>query len=487
MTHSSIVILLFACFAILTLHLQTLNPYGIFSRFKRPFRTVDTGGEIELVQRLQPAVRTFLLWKLLAYYKCAWHIISNVRGGARAKGKTLDTVIRDIHKVRFDPHKPYLISGDHFNVLYPRNLGIFYHATLDPHTALDEIDWNHRQRIYLQTVAFILDVFGRLGDCTTTIVPVGPRAVSCINIYRYPSDSLYGLLWGLSALRGASGPYAHYFPHEGSFRLRTRAAAEKLLQEHKESIARLFEKYVAHVYDPDAGLIKRDVAISSAKDSVLRQSSFYDNVIFWKTCRLAQELGASLPGAIDCDALKQRILDNFWSEEHGHFLDDLSEESKKEGHYSSDWLVAVFTGFLDAENLAERRYMRSVVEYTMRCGLDMPFPLRYQETDQSHREVFLVRAVVPAYGGSAIWSFWGCEFIKLLIVLSRFDGCEEYRTRAEGHIQTYEKLMVKYRGYPEVYDTRGKLLRTPLYRSVRQTGWVVGFEQAQKLLRAAEF
>jgi hypothetical protein len=97
--------------------------------------------------------------------------------------------------------------------------------------------------------------------------------------------------------------------------------------------------------------------------------------------------------------------------------------------------------------------------------------------------VLLVRLVIPAYGGSAIWSFWGAEFIKLLIILSRTEGGGRYRERAQRHLRTYETLMVKYKGYPEVYDARGAILHSPLYRSVRQTGWVVGFEQAQKMFQ----
>lgn len=38
--------------------------------------------------------------------------------------------------------------------------------------------------------------------------------------------------------------------------------------------------------------------------------------------------------------------------------------------------------------------------------------------------------------------------------------------------------MVQYGGFPELYDNAGNLYETFVYRSVRQTGWVIGFEQA---------
>jgi hypothetical protein len=483
--HSEIGFFILVLLGGLALYADMLNPFGRMNRVKRPFQTTAEEGGIVLTQRFTLKVRKSFFWKLFAYYKCAWHIVSNLRAGKKAKNKTLDAIIGDIHRLRFDPHKPYLISGDHFNVLYPRNLGIFYHSTLDAGTAQSETDWSHRQRIYLQTVAYALEAFGAYGDCTTTIVPVGPKEVSCVNIYRYPSDSLYGILYGLAALAGGTGPYARYFPAEMAFRLNTIPATQKLLEQHHASITHLLERYCSHVYDAASGLIRKDIAIASAKDSVLRESSFYDNVIFWKTCSLAAQLGLPVPGDIDLGALKSRILETFWAERPGHFLDDASHKARAGAYYSADWLAAFFTGFLDAENPAERRYLEKAAAYTIEKKLDMPFPLRYQESDRPRDEVFLVRFIVPAYGGSAIWSFWGAEFIKLLIVLSRFEGCGQYLERAQKHIAAYERLIVKYKGYPEVYDRRGAMLRSPLYRSVRQTGWVVGFEQAQRFFTIA--
>ena len=479
---SSLVILL----GLVTLYAQTLNPFQRFNRVKRPFQTTETHDTIVLVKKFTPIVRTSVAWRAFAYYKCAWHIASNVRAGTKAKSKALEAIIHDIHRLRFNPHKPYLISGDHFNVLYPRNLGIFYHSTLDAHTALSDLDWHNRQRTYLQTVAYALETFRIYGDCTTTIVPVGPKAVCPVNIYRYPSDALYGILYGLASLSGIPGPYDHHFGEPATYTLTTTQSAQELLEEYRASITTLLATYHSRVYDARSGLVRRDIALASAKDAVLRESAFYDNVIFWKTWSLATQLGFSLPAMLDLDLLKARILDTFWSEATGHFIDDLSTEAQDGAYYSADWLVTHFTGFLDARKPEERRFLKRAIDYTIERGLDLPLPLRYQEANQSHREVLLVRLVVPAYGGSAIWSFWGAEFIKLLIVLSRYDESGAYLNRANRHIATYEDRMVRYKGYPEVYDTHGNMLRALLYKSVRQTGWVVGFEQARQLLRSIQ-
>lgn len=461
------------------------NPYGRMSRVRNPFETKIQGRAIVLLKRFSLKVTTSLFWRAFAYAKCAWHIVSNVHAGDKARSRSFEGVIRDIHKVRFNPKKPYLISGDHFNVFYPRNLGVFYYAMLDPRTALGKTDWQNRQRIYLQTVAYALAAFEKHGDATTTIVPVGVRAVSCINIYHYPSDALYGILFALATLIDNSFFAKRYpFESENGFRLDTKDAAADLLEENRATLALLITKYHARVFDEVSGLIRADIHISSAKDITMRSSSFYDNVIFWKTFVLARELGIDDIPEIDLPALKARILKTYWQEDEGYFLEDRSPEGILGKYYSADWLAAYFTGFLDAAKSEERRYLERATLYTMKEGIDMPFPLRYQESDRASRQVPIVRFAVASYGGTAIWSFWGAEFIKLLVVLAEHENDHTFLERAARHIAAYAKKMVRYHGYPEVYDTAGNMLRTPFYNSVRQTGWVVGFEQAVAMFKS---
>lgn len=481
-----------AILALVTLFLLILysalsNPYGRISRVRNPFATKRKGRTIELTKVFELQVKRSLFWQAFAYMKCAWHIVSNVRAGSKAKGKNLPGVIRDIHRLRFDPRKPYLISGDHFNVFYPRNLGVFYYAMLDPRSALGKSDWENRQRIYLQTVAYALAAFKKNKDCTTTIVPVGSNAVSCVNIYHYPSDALYGILFALAALEDNSFFQKRYpFESENSFGLETKEAASSLIFEYKDLLVDLITKYYKKVFDEKTGLVRTDIHISSAKDITMRESAFYDNVIFWKTFMLAKTLGIEDVPEVDTGKLKARILKTYWLEEEGYFLEDRSEVGVDDKFYSADWLAAYFTGFLDPAKPEERKYLERAVEYTIKERIDMPFPLRYQQTDRASRQVPLVRLVVPSYGGTSIWSFWGAEFIKLLSALSEYNASAGYLERAERHITAYQKNMVRCKGYPEVYDSDGRMLRTVLYNSVRQTGWVVGFEQAVAMFNSAK-
>ena len=95
-----------------------------------------------------------------------------------------------------------------------------------------------------------------------------------------------------------------------------------------------------------------------------------------------------------------------------------------------------------------------------------------------------VRLAVASYGGDSIWSFWGMEYIKSLLLLYRATNNVDYLKTADYHIKKYKTAMLRDKGFPEVYDNQGKLLETPLYRSIRQTGWVIGFEQVLEMRKA---
>ncbi len=132
---------------------------------------------------------------------------------------------------------------------------------------------------------------------------------------------------------------------------------------------------------------------------------------------------------------------------------------------------------MDPAKTSEQSYFTRSIEYIRKTGIDRPFPIKYQAETRAHRQFFAVRVAVASYGGDAIWSFWGMEYIKTLLLLYEHTDQKEYLVLADEHIASYKQAMLDNGGFPEAYDKDGKLLQTPLYRSIRQTGWVIGFEQ----------
>lgn len=433
----------------------------------------------EMVPRRHPG------WRAFAYYSCILNVLgARYLSSPRSGADTVDGIIDDIHALRFDPDRLLLISGDQFSALFVRNLGVFYYPMLDRAVPGSPEDWRNRQLVYLQTLGYALGVFHREPELATTIVATGRRAATCVNIYAYPSDTLYGLLFALAALAGREparpatyGPDVH--------RLETIDAAAELLERYGPSLAAHTEAYVARVLDPATGLVRTGLKLSGAKDITQRSGAFYDNVVLWKTLELAGRLGLTDVDPAELAALKQRILRRFWLGERGHFLEDLSSEALTEDYYSSDWLIVLATGFLDPADPVERDYYERTVTHIRAHGIAEPFAVKYHADTRAHRQYPVVRLAVASYGGDSIWSFWGMEYVKVLLLLHRHTGREDYLAEAGRHLADYEAAMLRDQGFPEVYDAAGRMLTTPLYRSIRQTGWVIGFEQARQMYRMA--
>lgn len=477
------------------------NPFSRFTIVRNTYTARFVGGRLETVDHNDRLVlRQHPLWRALAYYTCAVNVLrTRYLTSPRSGATTVDGVISDIHALRFDPERLLLISGDQFSALFVRNLGVFYYPMLDRAIPGDEADWQARQLVYLQTVGYALGVFARQPELTTTIVATGPRAATCVDIYAYPSDTLYGMLYAVAALAGVepARPVAYGVDrHE----LATGEAAADLLARYGPALARHYATYRETVLDPATGLVRTDRPLSGAKDITRRVSAFYDNVILWKTTQLAGRLGLVPVDEAAQAALKRRILATFWLPEQGHFLEDLSPEGIRGGYYSSDWLIVLATGFLDPADPAERDYFTRSVQHIRATGVAEPLAVKYQVDTRAHRQYPVVRLAAPSYGGDSVWSFWGMEYIKVLLLLHRAAGegddggteesdshleSDSYLEEAGRQLAAYGTAMVRDGGFPEVYDTAGRMLTTPLYRSIRQTGWVIGFEQAREMYRAA--
>lgn len=463
------------------------NPFTKYTIVNVPFQTtLGEDNQLHLVEQHGLRLRTNRAYGVFVWLKSGYHIINNVyAGGHRARSEALQDIIQDIHTLRFDPSEPYLISGDHFSTLYIRSLGIFYHTLLDPRTALSDEDWFNRQRIYLQTTAYALDVFKDSPRLSTTIVPVGMSSVSLMNVYAPPSDTLYSLLYALDVMSTTTTLENTYpintLPQR---QLQTQAAAQALLNKHRADLIRHYNTYVQDVLDPDTQLVRKDILLSGTKDIAKRESAFYDNVMLWKTTQLAQKHKLIEPDSQYLEDLKARILHTYWSEEMGCFLEDQSTEAIEGQHYSSDWLITLKTGFLDPLNPEDRTYYTSCVRYIQANGIDQPFGLKYQQNLRKHRLYPIVRFMAPEYGGTTIWSNWGMEYIKLLVLLHQTTGQDEYLASANSQLEAYTNNIVKYGCYPEVYDEHGKMYKNVFYKSICQTGWVVTYEQAKLMVES---
>jgi len=471
-----ILIVLALAFLTFILYVRLVDPYSPITIIKPPFSAYAKKGEIKLVKNYQPIFIDNLFSKFLTYLIMGVKIPSFAFfPEAKLSGNNAE-IIGKIHKERFDPSKPYVITGGQFSELYIRNLGIFYASLLDSCSALSQTDWENRQRITLQTIALDLEYFKTTKEEKTTIVPLGGNFYTSININARPSDSLHAVLFTLDKFID---------PQSDCYKMQTTPEAKKLLFETKDTLKRLVKNYQDSVIDKKSGIIRKNIYLSSARDGVKRESSFYDNVIAWKTFYLAKKLGISDFSDNYLNNLKTKIIDNFWDEKEGIFLNDLSSESKIDKIFGGDFTIAVTSGFLNLDNKADREKIIKQVNYIEKNKLSSPFPLLYAKRDDPKKMYFFVGNFVASYNGESIWSHVGTDYIQILNDLSKFD-CK-YRNLAEKYLKAYSNNIQKNGGYPELYDKNGNFFTTFVYHSVLHSGWVVGYEEAAQVLKQNAF
>lgn len=490
--------LLFGLFVILFLFLTVLwyadasNPYGNNSFVVAPFSTfIDAKGNLELKQKYSVVVYKVPSWIALIIDQLQefGRIVPNRFLPENKLPGTVSKIINEIHNIRFNSQKPYVISAGHFGELYVRNFGIFYSAMVDPRFGFSQNDWINREKVTLQTVALDLELLRQSGREYTSFTPISPHGYVGVNIYQSPSDSLFAVLWTLHALTDNTF-ISNIFPGTSpEYTLQTVDAGKKLFAKYNKNLSSAVDQYLTEIIDPKTGIIKTNIYLSSARDQIMRQSSFYDNVVAWGTARMATSSGLAITcpaiiqknGACDFDNWKQKIITAFWDDKDGIFLDDLSKESIKNHVYSGDAFIVTSAQFLDLNNPKEKSMLEKEIAYVQKNNLDKPFPLRYAIKDQPDKLYFFDKYFATSYMGESIWSHWGMEYIKTLILLSKDNPI--YIEQAKNALNKYTQNIQTYGGYPELYDKYGKIFQTSVYRSLLHTGWVVNYEETQIMLK----
>lgn len=466
--------------AVLLVLANATNPYSSPTLIESPYITnVNKGEQIDLFKVKQATYSKNIFVDGFANLNKNVRFVYFLFFPEKAVQGDEKMIIRSIHARSFDPQRPYIISGSHFADIYIRNLGIFYNAVLDNRFALDKTDWENRQRIYLQGLALNIELHTLAGRSYTTWVPVTGTTYTSANVYTEPSDSLFGVLYGLKASTDDNFISGIYDSNARPlYPLQTKGAANDLLKTYRKGMNPIIINYYLSVIDPQTGLVRKEITLSSARDGIRRQSSFYDNVIVWATMKYASDLGI-IDKKIDFGVWKKKIITAFWDEE-GLFLDDLSQESRQEKLFSGDAFIVIGSGFFDLTNAADKERLAKMVVYVQKNNLDSPFPLRYARQDQPDRLYDAVKYFAPSYMGETIWSHWGMEYIKALILLS--SDKPSYKELAKKHLDAYKAKMEQYGGYPELYDKDGNIYKTMFYTSVLQTSWVVNYEQARMMI-----
>jgi hypothetical protein len=449
-----------------------------------PFRTKRIHNQIILEQTRPIHFTHKPHYRLFVYARAGLRIATaSIANEQPLKGNE-EEIIRQIHTIRYNSDNPYVITGGHFPQIFVRNLGIFFNALLDPRIPSTDEDWYLRQAIALKTVEHDLEIFRLANREYTTITQVNKSLYTGLDLYARPSDSLYAIMYTLTALTDDTFIKSR-FPtiriSKAEHPLQTKKAGMKLLTTYTPLLKQLLNTYYQELLDTKTNLIKKPLLLASARDGIKRQSSFYDNVILWSTLQLSAKFRLYDISEKALQIWKVQIIKAFWDEKIGIFLDDLSLLSHKAKLFSADSFIVTSTGFLDIKKVTERKMLLQMIQYVKKHQLDKPFPLHYSSIDLSKNLYWPVRYFAPSYMGTSIWSHWGMEYIKALLSLAK--DSPELLTDAKKHLSAYKNTIEKYGGYPEVYNNNGEILSTRLYRSVLHNGWIINYEQTKMLYK----
>jgi len=356
---------------------------------------ISSNGQIALKKQRNLYVLPTNLGKFFMLAEAFFRIEGNVYNPEKPFHGTEQEIIKQIHQERFNPQQAYTITGGHFAELYVRNFGIFYAAMLDSRIPTSQADWVLRQRVTLQRVATDLELLKQAGKKYTTFSPITGDTFVGTNFNAPPSDSLFSILYTLLAATDDTFiPQTLPTIHTASaYPLQTQQAEHQLIIKYIPILSSAISNYFNENIDASTGIIKKNIFLSSARDSIKQESSFYDNVIAWATAKNSEKLGIPFfcpllyKKNIVCDLEKWKkiIMAAFWDDKDGLFLDDLSRESIKNHTFTGEEFIVVSAGFFDLSNSDDKNKLYRMIKYVKKNNLDKPLPLFYAKSDQPEK------------------------------------------------------------------------------------------------------
>jgi hypothetical protein len=313
----------------------------------------------------------------------------------------------------------YRTSLHNYPGFYARDFGMCVDALL----AL-----GHRERVR-QTLRYALAHYRRVGAITQQISETGTP-------FNYPGcehpDALAFLLHSLVAVRDRT-----------------------LVTEHQAFLAQEIARLCNEVVDAE-GLVRRHIPLAGMRDSAVRDSSCYDNVMMAAIQTYAHALKIRTPKLMTNDRL---LLRHFWTGEY--FKDDRSHE-----HLTGDANVPVFWFGIIRDARKERTLFNSVEQSIQSAGLDQPCALRYEGQGAKTR-MRLVDIFAGGWERDTVWLHLGNMYLQ---VLARLDPAE-----MERQLEKHRLVIEQERHYPEVLDSDGHPHRTAWFHADDSMLWAANF------------
>jgi hypothetical protein len=322
----------------------------------------------------------------------------------------------------------------------------------------------------LSSLAWAMAIWRRRGSHVTTTI--NPLLRWPVDIFDYGVDSLPLLLASLRSLAEGGGTAA--------------AGATALAREHRAWIAAEVEHFVAHVVDPETGLVRSDRHFSAHRDTFANGSTAYANVMVALLGRTVAETGwgpdllsrhfadgsggarsrgvSDRPGGTAAPDWGLLLRRHFWLGDR--FRDQLGSDAT-----SGEANVWPFFAGLVGDREMQARALATL----RRDGYTAPFPLRFQASHSPAGMLLVYRVYSPDYQTTTSWTSLGSIYLSLL---SEVDA-----TAAVVELDRMRALVERHGTFWEVLDARGEPWRSRSRLSVSDVSMLWGAILLETLLR----
>jgi hypothetical protein len=265
--------------------------------------------------------------------------------------------------------RTFTASPGHFDMFWTRDLSFSVPSL---------VRLGHGQRVH-DSLSYGLDVWARRRSHITTTIHYFDRPG---DVFEYGVDSLPLLVAALRA-----------------------AGADDLVERHRPWLQAEIAHYYETVVDPTTGLVRSDRKFSAHRDTVVNRSNAYGNTMVALLAKTIEETGwFASPFERHFDGDYGRLLiEHFWVGDH--FRDALGDETVS--GEANIW--PFYTGVIGDPTI-----VAAALSYLDVNGFCDPYPLRYETSRRSEREVWLTRHVLPDYQGTTVWTSLGAMYLQVL-------------------------------------------------------------------------
>jgi len=213
----------------------------------------------------------------------------------------------------------------------------------------------------------------------------------------------------------------------------------------------------------NTGLVNEGFTANWSDYSLRRGNLLYSNILFCQAIKEFEEVANNLNLEHNnfFESFKKQVVNKFWDDDLGYFLDRTIDKKNKYNYFYSDGnLLAIWFGI--ADNVKAKRIIKYINDNNLNV---VSIPIGHPKLNYWN-EVFN-QLIFPIYRTKFSFLWLGC----LLPICKKIAGLKE---EAEKDLERIAEIIVKYNTCNEVVDNMGEPVDLGLLKSQKKQAWTAG-------------